>query len=225
MDKKLTILFAFFKHIDVLTSYISMTMDRSYIEDWDERMDAFYAGNKTKSIKLPLFIIRIIEELIEYYYEKIDEYNNLDWDDYWYLNIYFDTKKRELRFTSQNRLQKDYEFEINTTIDDFGSEKIKEITNDGQTIVDFKFTGAWDDGDIYDVYHNDSQIIDQEYKKNEQTYWDITNEILSKDFGKWWNSEAGIYGEIRIWGDDIFVQGNERILEWVDTDLNLKIKI
>ena len=97
MKQRLKLFFAFLRGLKGHLVDTSITMDRSYIEDWDGRFDVTNEQRNTKRRSLPSNFEKFIEELIKNHMDDFYEYLDLNWDDYWYLyiNIYpFENRER-----------------------------------------------------------------------------------------------------------------------------------
>ena len=46
---------------------------------------------------------------------------------------------------------------------------------------------------------------------------------MSKNYGKYWTDDGGFTGDITIWGDDIFLDLENRLVEWGNTDMDITI--
>ncbi len=101
MKNKLKMLFAYFRALKDKNVHTHITLDRSHIEDWDEKFQV-----NDKYIQPAGLIIKIIEELIELYYDEFDRYNDYDIDTYWYLEINIYPFENRLVFTSECKVEK-----------------------------------------------------------------------------------------------------------------------
>ena len=201
---------------------INMTLDRNRIEDWDESILYDVKGQKQKR-KLPNFLVKVIEDLLEEYEYKFNRYNNYDIDEYWYLTILINTELKEINFQSSCKQEKENEFEREYILNDLKEDTrniINILTNNNENIVDIEYYGRWDDGGITKVYVNNNKY---EFDDDEN-YWTVVNELMILREGKYWNENVGSKGEVRLWGDDILMSGFDYTEEYEPTNLNLTIK-
>lgn len=201
---------------------INMTLDRNRIEDWDESILYDVKGQKQKR-KLPNFLVKVIEDLLDEYEYKFNRYNNYDIDEYWYLTILINTELKEINFQSSCKQEKENEFEREYILNDLKEDTrniINVLTNNNKNIVDIEFYGRWDDGGITKVYVNNNKY---EFDDDEN-YWTVVNELMILREGKYWNENVGSKGEVRLWGDDILMDGFDYTEEYEPTNLNLTIK-
>jgi hypothetical protein len=221
MKKRLILFFEMLKQMGITVGQMTIGFNDSYHNDWDERIRSAY-DNK-KSYRLPNFMSKVIYDLIDKYSSEIDENNYYDVEDYWYLNFTVDTDKKEIHIGSQCKYEIGENFEYQFDFNDLDEETINtvtQLTNNGEDIIDFEFWGRWDDGEAYNVIKNDKkQII-----PSDEPYWLIVNHIMVKTNGRGWNQDNGSTGEVRLWGNDILLDGTNKQEEWKNTNLNLVIK-
>jgi hypothetical protein len=195
-----------------------MTMDYDRIEDWN--MIIYGEVNR----KLPIFAVKFIEDLIKHYQPIFDRYNDYDLDEYWYLSININTDENKMTFNSACKVEKTESFDFKYNINEF-SEKgvtyVNELTDNGEDIIDMRFYGRWDDGGVTRLFVN-GRITEFEMDK-ENLLWEIVNEIMIKVNGRYWNSETGSSGNIRLWDGDIIVDGVNYYEDLEDTELNLVV--
>ena len=88
------------------------------------------------------------------------------------------------------------------------------------TKIQFDFIGIWD-VDILNILFDDKFIK----TTNELTilFQDVTDKLMSKNYGKYWTDDGGFTGDITIWGDDIFLDLENRLVEWGNTDMDITI--
>lgn len=198
---------------------IYMTLERNNIEDWDESI--FYdVKDRRQSRKLPNFLVKVIEDLLDEYEDEFYRYNNYDIDDYWYLTILINTELKEINFRSSCKDEKVDDFEREYILNDLKEDTrniVNEITNNNENIVDIEFYGRWDDGQITNVYVNNNKH--ESY--DEDKYWTVINELMILHRGRYWNESVGSQGEIRLWGDDILMNGYDYSEDYEPTKLNL----
>jgi hypothetical protein len=222
MNKRLILFFELLKQMGVHLGEINMTLDRNRIEDWDESILYDVKGQKQKR-KLPNFLVKVIEDLLDEYEYKFNRYNNYDIDEYWYLTILINTELKEINFQSSCKQEKENEFEREYILNDLKEDTrniINVLTNNNKNIVDIEFYGRWDDGGITKVYVNNNKY---EFDDDEN-YWTVVNELMILREGKYWNENVGSKGEVRLWGDDILMDGFDYTEEYEPTNLNLTIK-
>ena len=198
---------------------IYMTLERNNIEDWDESI--FYdVKDRRQSRKLPNFLVKVIEDLLDEYENEFYRYNNYDIDDYWYLTILINTELKEINFRSSCKEEKADDFEREYILNDLKEDTrniINVLTNNNENIVDIEFYGSWDDGSITKVYVNNKKP--ESY--DEDKYWTVINELMILHRGRYWNESVGSQGEIRLWGDDILMNGYDYSEDYEPTKLNL----
>ena len=198
---------------------IDMTLERNNIEDWDESI--FYdVKDRRQSRKLPNFLVKVIEDLLDEYENEFYRYNNYDIDDYWYLTILINTELKEINFRSSCKEEKADDFEREYILNDLKEDTrniINVLTNNNENIVDIEFYGSWDDGSITKVYVNNKKP--ESY--DEDKYWTVINELMILHRGRYWNESVGSQGEIRLWGDDILMNGYDYSEDYEPTKLNL----
>lgn len=201
---------------------IYITLDRNRIEDWDESILYGVKGQR-QTRKLPNFLVKVIEDLLDEYEDKFNRYNNYDIDEYWYLTILINTEVKEINFQSSCKQEKENDFEREYILNDLKKDTrniINVLTNNNENIVDIEFYGRWDDGEITKVYVNNNK-----YKfDDDKNYWTVVNELMILREGKYWNEGTGSKGEVRLWGNDILINGFDYTEEYEPTNLNLTIK-
>ena len=219
MNKRLILFFELLKQMGVRLGEIYMTLERNNIEDWDESI--FYdVKDRRQSRKLPNFLVKVIEDLLDEYEDEFYRYNNYDIDDYWYLTILINTELKEINFRSSCKDEKVDDFEREYILNDLKEDTrniVNEITNNNENIVDIEFYGRWDDGQITNVYVNNNKH--ESY--DEDKYWTVINELMILHRGRYWNESVGSQGEIRLWGDDILMNGYDYSEDYEPTKLNL----
>lgn len=201
---------------------IYMALDKNNIEDWDESILYGVKGQR-QTRKLPNFLVKVIKDLLDEYEYKFNRYNNYDIDEYWYLTILINTEVKEINFQSSCKQEKENDFEREYILNDLKEDTrniINVLTNNNENIVDMEFYGRWDDGGITKVYVNNNK-----YKfDDDKIYWTVVNELMILREGKYWNERAGSKGEVRLWGNDILINGFDYTEEYEPTNLNLTIK-
>jgi len=219
MNKRLILFFELLKQMGVRLGEIYMTLERNNIEDWDESI--FYdVKDRRQSRKLPNFLVKVIEDLLDEYENEFYRYNNYDIDDYWYLTILINTELKEINFRSSCKEEKADDFEREYILNDLKEDTrniINVLTNNNENIVDIEFYGSWDDGSITKVYVNNKKP--ESY--DEDKYWTVINELMILHRGRYWNESVGSQGEIRLWGDDILMNGYDYSEDYEPTKLNL----
>jgi hypothetical protein len=225
MKNRLILLFELFKQIGGTSADFEITMDRSFIEDWNRTVYINYNNSSRRNVKIPFLMVKTLEDLVKKYYDVFWDYNNYDLDEFWYLFIKINFIEKKIIFRSQCKEEIYNKFSHDFKKDDFSKivqNYISEITNNGSDVVDFEFLGRWDDGEIYNVNLNGKKNTEF-FLGDDHVYWEICNAVMEKIVNKYWNSEQGATGEIRLWGDDIFVRGKEFLEEYQWTNLNLVV--
>jgi hypothetical protein len=219
MNKRLILFFELLKQMGVRLGEIYMTLERNNIEDWDESI--FYdIKDRRQSRKLPNFLVKVIEDLLDEYEHEFYRYNNYDIDDYWYLTIFINTEVKEINFRSSCKEEKVDDFEREYILNDLKEDTrniVNEITNNNENIVDIEFYGRWDDGQITKVYVNNKKHDSYD----DENYWTVVNELMTLRQGRFWNEGVGSKGEVRLWGDDILMNGYDYSEDYEPTKLNL----
>jgi len=127
MNKRLILFFELLKQMGVRLGEIYMTLERNNIEDWDESI--FYdVKDRRQSRKLPNFLVKVIEDLLDEYENEFYRYNNYDIDDYWYLTILINTELKEINFRSSCKEEKADDFEREYILNDL-KEDTRNIIN------------------------------------------------------------------------------------------------
>jgi|688.fasta_scaffold03070_40 hypothetical protein len=225
MKNRLILLFELFKQIGGTSADLEIIMDRSFIEDWNQTVYINYNNSSRRNVKIPFLMVKTLKDLVKKYDDVFWDYNNYDNDEIWYLLITINYIEKKIIFRSQCKEETYNKFSHDFKKDDFSEivqNYISELTNNASDIVDFEFFGRWDDGEIYNVNLNGKKNTEF-FLGNDHAYWEICNAVMEKIISKYWNSEQGATGEIRLWGDDIFVRGKELLEEYQWTDLNLVV--
>lgn len=195
-----------------------MTIEYDLIGDWNETI----YGEVNR--KLPIFAVKFIKDLIKHYQPIFDRYNDYDIDEYWYLSIYINTDENKMTFNSSCKVEKTESIDLKFNIDELserGSMYVNELTDNGEDIIDMRFYGRWDDGEVTRLFVNGKRTgFDRD---KEDLLWEIVNEIMVKINGRHWNSETGSSGDIRLWDGDIIVDGVNYYEEIEETELNLVV--
>ncbi len=225
MKQKLKLLFAFLRGFKTDLAFTSITLLENRIENWDVKFD-ITNNSKEKKLKLPSFLEKIIKELIKEYYDDIMVYTNLVWDDIWHLDITIHPFENKLIFESwcKKRTQKFFEkdFEVKNLSETI-QEYIRYIQEENLNLTKFeyRFTGENCGGNIYDVeFDNRNITIDENL---EEMLWRITYETASKVIGLGWYEEEGSYGNITVWGNDIFISLYKNEHKYAKTDMRIEI--
>jgi hypothetical protein len=225
MKQKLKLLFAFLRGFKTDLAFTSITLLENRIEDWDVKFD-ITNNSKEKKLKLPSSLEKIIEELIKEYYDDIMVYTNLEYDEIWYLDITIHPFENKLIFESwcKKRTQKFFEkdFEVKNLSDTI-QEDIRYIQeeNPNLTKFEYRFTGENYDGNTYDVeFDNRNITIDENL---DEMLWRLTYEIVAKIIGSGWYEEEGGYGDVTVFGNDIFVSFYKNEHKYVKTDMRIEI--
>lgn len=221
MKQKLRILLAYFRGI---SDHVKTTilLDRSNIEDWDGKFQTI----EGKYIRIVGSIENIIYELFQIYYDEIRGYLNFDVDEYWYLQINIYPKEKTLVFTASCKEETTNSFEINyeySNLDDERQGNIDFLYSEfpDTAKIEFYGYGRWSDGEILHFYIDGRKVkITEDY---DDVLWGIANYFMTKINGNWWNDEAGSDFHIIIWGDDVFVDGENYTLEYEDTGMKIKV--
>lgn len=229
MKQKLKLLFAFLRGLKAHLVDTSITFDRLYIEDWDDKFDVTNEQRQTKRMKLPPNLQRFIEELIKNHMDDFYEYLDLDWDDYWnlYINIY--PFENRIVFTSSHKVEERESFNKVFNYGDL-SQKNKETilqfyeNNEDLAKIEYEFVGEWDDGKIYSLEFDG--ILRRINNQMDEDLWMIVNELMKTITGNnYWNTDAGAEGHVTIWGDSIFFEGVTKDQEYESTDMEFEINL
>ena len=195
-----------------------MTIDHDHIEDWN--MIIYGEVNR----KLPIFAVKFIKDLIKHYQPIFDRYNDYEIDEYWYLSIYINTDENKMTFNSSCKVEKTESIDLKFNIDELserGAMYVNELTDNGEDIIDMRFYGRWDDGEVTRFFVNGKRTGFDSDK--EEFCWEIINEIMIKINGRQWNSETGSSGGIRLWDGDIILDAVNYYEEIEETELNLVV--
>jgi len=229
MKQKLKLLFAFLRGLKGHLVDTSITFDRLYIQDWDDKFDVTNEQRQTKRMKLPPNLQRFIEELIKNHMDDFYEYLDLDWDDYWnlYINIY--PFENRIVFTSSHKVEERESFNKVFNYGDL-SKKNKETilqfyeNNEDLAKIEYEFVGEWDDGKIYSLEFDG--ILRRINNQMDEDLWMIVNELMKTITGNnYWNTDVGAEGHVTIWGDSIFIKGVTKDQEYESTDMEFEINL
>jgi hypothetical protein len=221
MKNKLKMLFAYFRALKDKNVHTHITFDRSHIEDWDEK---FQVNNKR--IKPTGSIIKIIEELIELYYDDFLRYNDYSVDEYWYLEIHIKPFENKLIFTSEckvektTRNKKQYDFkDLRQENKDFINKVYEE--NEGLTKFEIEFTGRWDDGEIDSVYFDNRR---HNFDDDDDGFWGLVVDLMHKaEGGPYWNEGPGAEGDLVVWDSVMFLDYVKYEEEYEDTGMRIEV--
>ena len=238
MEKnKLKYLFGYFKALGANEAQTSMQIDWNSIDDWNEDFDLYKDKDGktfTKNIEPIRPIIQIIEELISENMRDIQYMTNLEWDEYFTLYISIFPKENRLVFQTTSKVKmwdtKRLDLKL-SDLDDRNYNFIKNIQNgenpisggEKVTIIDYGFDGYYDHFDVYDL-ELDNQLLYMDEETREK-FWDVVDDIISAKYGKYWSDEDTVKGEIRIWGNDIFLSYEYGFFDWQDSESKIEIKI
>lgn len=238
MEKnKLKYLFGYFKALGANEAHTSMQIDWNSIDDWNEDFDLYKDKDGktfTKNIEPIRPIIQIIEELISENMRDIQYMTNLEWDEYFTLYISILPKENRLVFKTSSKVKMWDKKSLDLKLSDLNDKNhnfIKNIQNGENPIsggekvtkIDYNFNGYYD-------YFNVSDLeLDGKYKfmytEITESFWDVIDEIISNKYGKYWFEEDSVEGDIRIWGDDIFMKFHYGFQDWQDSESKIEIKI
>jgi len=243
MKNKLKMLFAYFKALGANGVHTSMQIEWDSIDDWDEEFEIYseiiYDKNKggrrvTRFIEPIRPIIQIIEELISENMREIQYNTNLEWDEYFTLYISILPKENKLVFETASRVKmwnkKSLDLKL-SSLDGKNHNFIKKIQNGENPIsggekvtkIDYNFDGYYDHYDVSDLELDDELLyMDTEDREG---FWGFVDEILSYKHGRYWTEDGSAQGDIRIWGDDIFLEYEYGYFDWEDSESKLEIKL
>jgi hypothetical protein len=227
MKQKLKLLFAFLRGLKGHLVDTSVLFDRTYIEDWDGTFDVTNEQRNTKRRSLPSHFEKFIEELIKNHMDDFYEYLDLTWDEYWYLYINIYPFENRIVFTSSCKIENRQSFNKIFSYRDLSKknkETVLKFYEDDEDLakIDFEFFGRWDDGAVYNLELDGSLVK----INNNEDLWMIVNELMIEITGnKYWSAEAGAEGDIRIWGDTIFIKGFTKDQDYESTDMELEINL
>lgn len=222
MKQKLKILFAYFKSFKTQSLHTTILLDRDKIEDWDGK----YMTDENKLITPVGSMEKIIEELIEVYYDVFRGYLTFEYDEYWHLYVNIYPNEQKIQFTASckeetaSSFERDYEY---SNLDDGIQGNIDFLYSEfpDTAKIEFYGYGRWSDGEILHFYIDDRQVkITSDY---DDALWSIANYFMTKINGRFWNDEAGADFHIIIWGDDIFVNGETFTQEYEDTGMLIEV--
>ena len=238
MEKnKLKYLFGYFKALGANEVQTSMQIDWNSIDDWSEDFDLYKDKDGrtfTKNIEPIRPIIQIIEELISENMREIQYNTDLEWDEYFTLYISILPKENKLVFETASKVKMWEKESLDLKLSDLRDKNydfIKNIQNgenpisggEKVSIIDYNFDGYYDHYDVSDLELDDELLyMDTEIS---ESFWDVVDEIISNRYGKYWAEEDSVKGDIRIWGDDIFMKFNYGFQDWQDSESKIEIKI
>jgi hypothetical protein len=220
MKNKLKMLFAYFRALKDKNVHTHLALDREDIEDWSRK---FYVNGKY--ITPAGSIIKIIEELIELYYDEFDRYNDYDIDTYWYLEINIYPFENRLVFTSECKVEKakrnkeQYDFIDLTQENKNFVNKIYD-ENEGLTKFKIEFTGRWDDGEINRVYFDNKR----HHFDDDDGFWGLVVDLMHKaEGGPYWNEGPGAEGDLLVWDSVMFLDYTSFYEEYEDTGMRIGV--
>lgn len=238
MEKnKLKYLFGYFKALGANEVQTSMQIDWNSIDDWNEDFDLYKDKDGrtfTKNIEPIRPIIQIIEELISENMNEIQYNTDLEWDQYFTLYISILPKENKLVFETASKVKMWDKESLDLKLSDLNHKNynfIKNIQNGENPIsggekvtkIDYNFDGYYDHFDVSDLELDDELLyMDTEIS---ESFWDVIDEIISNKYGQYWVEEDSVEGDIRIWGDDIFIKFNYGYQDWQDSESKIEIKI
>ncbi len=229
MKQRLKLFFAFLRGLKGHLVDTSITMDRSYIEDWDGRFDVTNEQRNTKRRSLPSHFEKFIEELIKNHMDDFYEYLDLTWDEYWYLNIEIRPFENRIVFTSSHKTEIRESFNKIFNYGDLSQknkETILQFYEDDEDLakIEYEFVGRWDDGQVYSLELDG--ILTRINNQMDEDLWMIVNELMKTITGNnYWNSDAGAEGHVTIWGDTIFFKGVTKDQDYESTDMEFEINL
>lgn len=229
MKQKLKLLFAFLRGLKGHLVDTSITFDRLYIEDWDDKFDVTNEQRQTKRMKLPPNLQRFIEELIKNHMDDFYEYLDLSWDDYWYLYINIYPFQNRIVFTSSHKVEERESFNKVFNYGDLSQknkETILQFYEDDEDLakIEYEFVGRWDDGQVYSLELDG--ILTRIDNQMDENLWMIVNELMKTITGNnYWNTDAGAEGHVTIWGDSIFFKGVTKDQDYDSTDMEFEINL
>ena len=238
MEKnKLKYLFGYFKALGANEAQTSMQIDWNSIDDWNEDFDLYKDKDGktfTKNIEPIRPIIQIIEELISENMRDIQYMTNLEWDEYFTLYISILPKENRLVFETTSKVKMWDKKSLDLKLSDLNHKNynfIKNIQNgenpisggEKVSIIDYNFDGYYDHFDVSDL-ELDGELLYMDTEDREG-FWDVVDEILSTRHGRYWTEDESAQGDIRIWGDDIFLEYEYGYFDWEDSESKLEIKL
>lgn len=220
MKNKLKALFAYFRGFKQEVVFFNVTFGYNTIEDFSN----ISLGGTRKSIEPVKPIRDIIEDLLKELMPTFHHYNDYDEDDWWSLEVSIYPFKNEIHFTSEckyaNSVPEQLQMEFSDLSEEF-QDKITEIEEENNlTKIQFDFRGIWD-VEIFNILFDDKFI--KTTNELDMLFHDVTHELMSKNYGKYWTDEGGFTGDITIWGDDIFLDLENRLVDWGNTDMDITI--
>lgn len=229
MKNKLRLLFGYLRGFGNQKLTTNIEFEGSYIEYWDQ---IYRLAEDDKEIELSSSINDILKEIIINNINKFDSYIDYDYDNYWHLFVNIYPFKNEIVFRSEHKqmsqVSKEFEYTINDLNQNY-QQKIQDIRNgyapetggDEVNKISFEFKTAWDDFKLFD-FEFDNQLL---RVNNYETYWLICNDLITRSEGTYWYDGPPFDGSILIWDDYIYVKYNSSFEDYVDTGMNLKIKL
>jgi hypothetical protein len=223
MKNKVKMVLAYFRALGG-SFYTDITFEYNRIESWDEKFIEVYG---TRKIEPPKVIIDIFEELFNLYKGKINYFNDYDSDEIWYLTVDVKPEENLIRFTSECEYMESSQREFKGSVDDYDIQKGIKFFEEHyglESELTIIFDGSWDDGKIIRISVDKTiPILDTWMDK---VAWNIVNKIMTQEFVRYWNSNDGYTGEIKILkGREDLVIGDleEKWREYNDTKMNIVI--
>jgi hypothetical protein len=197
MKQKLKLLLAYFKAYkkDYFDTFINFDYNR--IEDWN---GIFANENRQIYFELPTKLNEIFVSIVDLYMRDFHRENNYEESDWWSLIVTIHPNENRINFKSDclfvnesdqqkyfslkkgaGVLSEDIIYLVNSIFEEHLSEEDEEI--------EFEFSGSDNELDVYnfsEVIHNDDQFLD------------LTQNLMTKVAGKYWDEQYGAYGEINI---------------------------
>lgn len=163
-------------------------------------------------------LVKQIDKLIEHYFDEIYKTVNTDLDEYWELRVDISVPLKTISIDASHKVlkeQKEVKLEKNIfNLDSDLRKNILGLQNYYGNYFKLLFDGMWDESDI-DFYDN------YRFYRLKDPYLTRAYEVvnLTMDFfvGSFWNESQGAYGEIIVWGDDMFLSYIIREEEWENT--------
>jgi len=229
MKQRLKLFFAFLRGLKGHFVDTSIVMDRKQIEDWDGKFDVTDEKKHTKRRPLPSHFEKFIDDLIKNHMDDFYGYLNLDFDDYWYLDINIYPFENKIIFISSHKVEERESFNKIFNYGDLSQknkETILQFYEDDEDLVkiEYEFVGRWDDGQIYGLELDGT--LTRISNQMDEDLWMIVNELMKKITGNnYWNTDAGAEGHVTIWGDSIFIKGVTKDQDYESTDMEFEINL
>jgi len=163
-------------------------------------------------------LVKQIDKLIENYFDEIYYTVDTDLDEYWELRVDISVPLKTITFGASHKVVKENkEVKSEENIFNLNSDLRKNIhglQNYYGGKYKLSFDGRWDETDI--EFEDDYRSY--RLKEPYLTYaYEVVDSTMDFFVETYWNESQGAYGEIIVWGDDMYLSYITREEDWEDT--------